>query len=463
MIKEHSQFFVALMGVADLLVTAAAWILCYFVRFHSGWFTVKDAVAPGLEAVGDVLAITLLLSLLIFSKAGLYQSRRLQPLGAEVLDVLRACAVIWLGAIVISNFLHSAPVSRKLMGLFMVVWPVMMVAYRSSARVMLRGFRSRGRNTRSVCIVGAGRLGQTVFHTFRRQPWMGFEVKYFVDNDRAGSTLLGVPVLGPADEIGSILPGRPVDSVFVALPRESAGQMAQVLDQLSTEVVDVNVVPDLLSYHFLRHQIHQVGSLAVVNLTHSPQSGWKLAAKRLMDIVVSAAALLTLAIPMLAIAAIIRLSTGGAVFYRQRRASLGGKEFDILKFCSMRPGADVSAQWGTDEADPRITPVGRVLRRLSLDELPQLINVLRGDMSLVGPRPEQPGFIKRFSGQVPRYMLRHHVKAGITGWAQVKGFRGRTSIRKRIQYDLDYINRWSLGFDLWIIVLTVFRGFLNRA
>jgi putative colanic acid biosynthesis UDP-glucose lipid carrier transferase len=329
--------------------------------------------------------------------------------------------------------------------------------------VVLRALRRRGRNLRRVAIVGSGRLGQNLLHTLKRQRWTGYEISYFIEDLRVGQRFLGVPVYGPVSDIGRVLAEHPVDAVFVALPQHRGQQMAGVLAALAQQMVGVYVVPDLLSYQFLRHQVQQVGPLAVVSLTDSPQAGVRGVLKRLMDICGAAVLLVVLVPLMLLVALAVKLTSRGPVFYRQQRASLGGRHFVMLKFRSMVVDAEKHGQpvWGAEANDSRVTPVGRWLRKLSLDELPQLLNVLAGDMSLVGPRPERPEFVQRFAAQIPGYVQRHHVKAGLTGWAQVKGYRGRTSLRKRIQYDLDYINRWSLGFDLWILLLTAMAGFVN--
>ncbi len=462
MIKEHSQVFVFMMGVLDLAVTAGAWLACYWIRFVSGWFPYEEAAPPGLAYFLGVVVISLLLTLIVFARLGMYMPRRMQSIGVELFDIVRACLIVWAIEVVISHFLRSAPMSRRLQALFLVLWPTMLVAYRGTARVVLRSIRRRGRNMRAVAIVGAGRLGQTLLHTLRRQPWTGYEPRYFVDDASVGRDLLGVSVRGPLADIERILAADPVDAVMVALPSERSGEIAEVLNRLSTSLVDVNVVPDVLAYQFLRHEVRQIGSLPIVNLTHSPQSGTSAVIKRIFDVLLSLVLLVVLAPLMLAIAAVVAATSRGGTLYRQRRASLGGKEFDILKFRTMVPDAEAGsgAVWATSD-DPRTTKIGRLLRRLSLDELPQLLNVLRGDMSLVGPRPERPELIERFKNQVPRYALRHHVKAGITGWAQVNGYRGMTSLRKRIQYDLDYINRWSFSFDLYILLLTPIRAMLR--
>jgi len=462
MIKEHSQLVVAAVGATDLAVTAGAWIGSYYLRFHSG--LLPHSGIPPLADLTHATVLTLLLTIIVFGRLGLYRPRRMQPLWMEIFEILRACAVVWVLEVMLSYFLYKPRLSILLQGTFLAVWPTLLIVYRGTGRAILRHLRRSSRNVRRAAIVGAGRLGQKILHALRRQRWTGYEIAYFVDDRRVGGEFLGVPVRGPISDIDAVLAREPVDAVFVALGHDRADQIADVLNKLSASLADVNVVPDLLSYHFLRHQVFQVGGLPVVNLTHSPQSGWNAAVKRLFDVVFALAALALLAPLMAVVALAVKLTSRGRVFYTQRRASIGGREFDILKFRSMYADAerDTGAVWGAAPHDPRITPVGRVLRKLSLDELPQLFNVLTGDMSLVGPRPERPEFIQRFGEQVPRYMLRHHVKAGLTGWAQVNGFRGRTSLSKRIQYDLDYINRWSFSFDLWILLRTIFRGFYNR-
>jgi len=399
---------------------------------------------------------------LAFGRFGMYQPRRMQSIALECFDIVRACVLVWIIEVALSYYLRSTFVSRKLQFMFLVAWPLALIFYRGTMRLMLRSLRRHGRNLRTVAVVGAGRLGQKLVHAIRRQPWTGYEVLYFIEDHRVGDALLGLPIHGPLAEVERIIQDNPIDAVMVALPQERSDQLADVLNRLSASLVDVNVVPDLLSYQFLRHRVHQIGMLNVVNLTHSPQTGWHAVMKRAFDIVFSSAALVVLAVPMLMIAWRVRRSGPGGVFYVQRRASLGGAEFDLLKFRSMALHCETGDAAWTAKDDPRVTPIGRILRKFSLDELPQLLNVLKGDMSLVGPRPERPELIERFSRQVPRYVLRHHVKAGLTGWAQVNGYRGMTSLRKRIQYDLDYINRWSFGFDLYIIVLTIFSGFISK-
>jgi Undecaprenyl-phosphate glucose phosphotransferase len=461
MLREHSNVIVGLMRLTDLVVTLAVWLGCFYVRFYTGWFQIRGDV-PTLSYLTDILIINVLLVLLVFQWAGLYLPRRVQPVSKEMADLLKAAVIVWILEVTIGHFLRSSPFSRRLQGMILVVWPTTLVVYRGVLRLALHAARRRGKNLRSVAMIGAGRIAQKLYHSFRHQQWTGYRVKYFIDDDRNGEILLDRPVRGPIRQSKEILAQFPVDVVFIALPRHQIHQLESVMNDLADSLVDVNVAPDLMGHLLLNHRVHQVGSIPVVNLTHTPQAGLSGVCKRAMD-VIGGLVLLTIFAPlMLLIAAAIKLGSRGPVLYRQKRASIGGHTFTILKFRSMRPADDAEEpHWGLSQDDPRLTRLGRFLRKTSLDELPQLFNVVRGDMSLVGPRPEREEFLERFRRQFPRYMLRHHVKAGMTGWAQINGYRGRTSIRKRLQYDLDYINNWSLFLDLRILAMTLVRGFIN--
>jgi Undecaprenyl-phosphate glucose phosphotransferase len=245
----------------------------------------------------------------------------------------------------------------------------------------------------------------------------------------------------------------------VALPLEAHARMLEVIETASRDLVDVKIVPDLLQFIALRARLEDLDGIPIINLSDVPLQGFGALAKRAVDIVISVAALVLLIIPGVLIALLIRLTSPGPIFYRQERMSLDGSPFTVYKFRSMYHDAEAQTGpvWARDE-DPRCTPVGRLLRRFDLDELPQLLNVLKGEMSLVGPRPERPYFVEQFRHRYPQYMLRHKVKSGITGWAQVNGWRGNTSLEKRIEYDLYYIENWSLSLDFKIMWLTVARG-----
>jgi Undecaprenyl-phosphate glucose phosphotransferase len=462
MLKRHANLMIALLAGVDLAVTALAWLAAYLLRFHAG-LEYPEAQPPSPLRYLPVMVVSLVLALLVFARFRLYQPRRTAGALAEAGDLLAAAALTWVLTAMITYFFQRELFPRGLLLIFLVAWPTLLIVWRGSARAILRALRRRGWNLRSAAIVGAGRSAQTLFHQLRKMPWTGIEVRYFVGDDAdAGQTIWNAPVVAGVDRIEAVLADDPVDLVYVALPPAQPERTAAVLEALATEPVSVRVVPDLLSFHFLNHRVSQLGPLPVIDLTHSPLHGWPMLAKRALDTVGAAALLVVLSPLLLTIAAAVKLTSPGPAIFRQRRASLGGQTFQMLKFRTMRSDLDDADQprWTTRD-DPRVTRLGRLLRKTSLDELPQLLNVLTGDMSLVGPRPERPELVDRFSKEVPRYMLRCQVRAGITGWAQVHGLRGDTSLRKRVQYDMYYINNWSFGLDLRILALTLVKGFIN--
>jgi Undecaprenyl-phosphate glucose phosphotransferase len=316
-----------------------------------------------------------------------------------------------------------------------------------------------------ILVAGAGDLGRMVADRMLQHRELGYKVIGFVD-DRAGGDHIGyrgLPLLGTLNEVAEIAHRERVDHLYVALPLEEHSKLLDLMEVTSRECIDVKVVPDLLQFIALRARLEDLDGLPVINVNDVPLQGFNAWLKRSIDIVMASAALLVLAVPFGVIALVVRWTSPGSVFYRQERMGLDGKAFTVYKFRSMHQDAEETTGpvWAHDN-DPRATPVGRWLRRLDLDELPQFWNVLTGDMSIVGPRPERPFFVEQFKHRIPQYMLRHKVKAGITGWAQVNGWRGNTSLEKRIEYDLYYIENWSVTLDLKIMWLTIFRGFFHR-
>ena len=282
------------------------------------------------------------------------------------------------------------------------------------------------------------------------------------DPEKLGASYRGVPIVGGTADAARIVEEKRVDAVFLALPLGAHRAMLAVLKDVARTVADVRVVPDLLQHITFRAGVEDLDGLPVVHLTQVPLTGWMSLVKRTLDLAIAGTALLLLSPLFGVIAVAIRLS-GGPVLYRQQRMGLDGRPFEIVKFRSMRPDAeDESGPTWAGSDDPRRTRVGRFLRRWSLDELPQLVNVVKGEMSLVGPRPERPEFVREFKEKFPQYMLRHRVRAGMTGWAQVNGWRGNTSLSKRIEYDLYYIENWSLALDIKILWMTLRYGLRHR-
>jgi Undecaprenyl-phosphate glucose phosphotransferase len=340
-----------------------------------------------------------------------------------------------------------------------------LIISRSSLRAFLRYLRKKGLNLRFVLIVGAGELGKKILRSINRHPELGLRVAGFLTRrrEKLATEVSEVPILGLYEDIKKILAAHHIDQIVLALPLEEHFRLKTIMEAIDDEMVAIKIVPDFFDYISLRGGVEELDNIPIINLRDSPLYGWNRIFKRSFDILFSII-ILTIFSPLLAIITIlIKLTSPGPVFYRQERMGLDGKLFTMLKFRTMRENAEkVTGPVWAKEEDKRRTKLGAFLRKMSLDELPQVINVLKGEMSIVGPRPERPFFIQQFKERVPRYMLRHKMKAGITGWAQVNGWRGNTSIEKRIEYDIFYIENWSLGFDVKIMWLTLWRGFSNK-
>jgi Undecaprenyl-phosphate glucose phosphotransferase len=337
---------------------------------------------------------------------------------------------------------------------------------RDLVRTQLRRRWRAGIGLRRVLIVGAGDLGRLVADRILEHGELGFQLVGFIDDRFATTDAIGyrgLPLLGSLADAQEVCGREDIDELYVALPIDEHVKMLGVVEFASREAIEVHVVPDLLQFIALRARLEDLDGLPVININDVPLQGVGAWIKRALDAALSAAGLLILAVPLAVVALLVRWTSPGPVFYRQERMGLDGKAFTVYKFRSMRIDAEeVSGPVWADSDDPRATRLGRWLRRLDIDELPQLWNVLRGDMSLVGPRPERPFFVEQFKHRLPQYMLRHKVKAGITGWAQVNGWRGNTSLETRLEYDLYYIENWSVTLDLKIIWLTVVRGVFQR-
>jgi Undecaprenyl-phosphate glucose phosphotransferase len=469
MLKKHAQLLMVLMLVFDTLVVIIAWTLAYVLRFEArfdlfGLISFPPEPADRWEYL-HFLPVVLAIQLMANAHFHLYEPRRVQRVFMEFLDIIKAAFSLWVAALAILYLFHRFEFSRSVLTFYLVLFPLLLITTRGAVRGVLMSMRRHGKNIRTAVIVGAGKMGQLLHENILKNPWTGIHVAAYFDDreDRIGKTVHGTPVK-PLKDLKRIILEKKVEQVFIALPFDRQVQMRETLDALADEVVDVRLVPDLFGFTTLRKSVTEFEGMPILNMRESPLAGWSAVLKRLFDMAISSATLLVFAAPMALIALMVKLTSKGPVFYRQERMGLDGRRFDILKFRSMRVDAEkeTGAVWAKKD-DPRRTWFGAFLRRMSLDELPQFINVLRGDMSIVGPRPERPVFIEDFRKEVPRYMLRHKMKAGITGWAQVNGWRGDTSLLKRIQYDIYYIENWSIWFDIRIMFMTFYRGFMSRS
>jgi Undecaprenyl-phosphate glucose phosphotransferase len=463
-IRKSTRRIAALLAVSDVAATFVALAAAYFLRFRAEIVPVTKGI-PDASSYYRLFPLIAALWPAVYYFYGLYQVRRNRSRVEEGLSVLVATGLATLLLSGLATFYRGFSYSRLVLLLFLGLDVLFVFAGRTAIRRYLEEAWRHGVGTRRVLVVGAGRLGRALVDKFLEHPEAGMRAVGFVDDarEKLATEYRGVEVLGTTGEAAALVERHGVDTVFLALPLEAHRTMLSVLQEVGRTVADVRVVPDLLQYITFRAGVEDMDGLPVVHLTQVPLTGWMSLVKRTLDLAISAAALVVLSPLLAAIAAAIRLSDGGPVLYRQRRMGLDGRPFDILKFRSMRVGAeeDTGPTWAQPD-DPRRTRFGRFLRQWSLDELPQLWNVLRGEMSLVGPRPERPEFVREFKEKFPQYMVRHRVRAGITGWAQVHGWRGNTSLSKRIEYDLYYIENWSLSLDFRILWMTLRHGLRHR-
>lgn len=497
MLKQRQQIFVTLLALWDALVVVCACVCAWLIRRSVidgampsvAWpENVREWIQQPLVVFAVPIALT---SMRVF---GLYRPWRDKRMLAEARAILNASLITIVSLIVLlwglgSDIMGGSDPSKMttLAGvrfdaakfqlvMLSLLLPALLTLERAAFRAVLRELRRRGKNLRHVAIIGTGRLARIACRTLDRNAWTGLHVAYFIDHHDSERSMDSVEqegekrvildrlVVGNVGELDQIMERRPVDAVYLAIPNVRAAMIPSLLQKLERYPIDVRIIPDVSPrYSPLSMQVNELEGMPILSIRENPMAGVAGAVKRGIDVMGAIGALVIFGLPMVVIAMLVKFTSPGPVIFRQRRVSIGGEEFNILKFRTMFTAEEEQsgASW-TKQDDPRVTPVGRLLRRASLDELPQLFNVLLGDMSLVGPRPERPELIAKFREDWRGYMLRQHVKAGMTGWAQVNGHRGDTGLRKRLQHDLFYIRHWSLAFDLKILWLTLFRGFVHR-
>jgi exopolysaccharide biosynthesis polyprenyl glycosylphosphotransferase len=379
----------------------------------------------------------------------------------QLADIFKAGIFSGLLVLAFLYYIQSYPYSRKLLILFVFALFGGLVLSHLFTMAIMRNLRKKGYNVRYYAVIGAGKKGQQLVQEIERIAWFGLKCRFFVDNSpsRIGTELLGVPIYGPIEELSELVSAKEIDEVYLALSGTEAQAAYPFLERLQCKGITVRIVPDwgnLTSTN--KATVVTIGSQVLFSAAESPLSGANIVLKEVFDRAASLMLLVVSALPMGVIAVLVKLTSKGPVFYRQARIGMDQRGFAIIKFRTMPVDAEKEngPQWAKTN-DPRCTRIGVWLRRTNLDELPQLINVIKGEMSLVGPRPERPCFVEQFAEEYKKYMLRHKVKAGMTGWAQVHGFRGDTSLKKRLQYDLHYIRNWSLGLDLRILLLMTWQ------
>jgi Undecaprenyl-phosphate glucose phosphotransferase len=474
-VKQRGRAVVISQAVIDGIIGVCMFIVAYILRFET-----ILAMPKGQPPIGTYLELAPFIGLLLplgLWVQGAYRLGRVRSRVDDMFTVLvgSTIAVVLGVAGTLYYQTYYVPQALKEQGAYEIsqlVWALFLalsVAFTYAPRAIVRAVRQRrwrnGVGLKRILIAGTSDVARHVVDKLLQHGELGYRLIGFVD-DRAGGDHLGyrgLPLLGTLSEVDGIFHRERVDQLYVALPLDQHVKMLDLIEVANRECIDVKVVPDLLQVIALRARLEDLDGVPIININDVPLQGLNSAVKRVIDLAIAAVALVVLSLPFAIIAALVRASSPGPVFYQQERMGLDGRAFSVYKFRSMLVNAerDTGPVW-TRKDDPRRTPLGRLLRRFSLDELPQLWNVVRGDMSLVGPRPERPFFVEQFKQHVPQYMLRHKVKSGMTGWAQVNGWRGDTSIEKRIEYDLYYIEHWSVRLDFKILWLTVVRGFFHR-
>ncbi len=450
--RDSTAGFVFVLRMIDVLCVAACGLLAFWLRFSGMDFPLRSSYLA-------VIGLGAFLSMLLLPAFGAYRLRSIQNL--PVLAAGAALAVVALFASLVFIF-WALQVSDEFSRLWLGIWAVMTAGVLATSRViavwLLGVMRTHGYKRRRVVIFGAGELGRELAVRSAEDTWSGFDLlTFFDDNERLhGRRFGGVPVLPGRSDIADYLHAHEVDELWVALPLRAEDRVKELLHDLRHSVVTIRYAPDIFGFRLISHAVSDVAGIPMLDVTASPMTGVNRFAKILLDYgVAGSVVLLTLPLMML-IAIAVKLSSPGPVLYRQIRVGWNGKQFEMLKFRSMPVDAErnLGPVWSAT-LDSRAGWLGRILRRSGMDELPQFINVLRGEMSVIGPRPERPVFVEQFKDEIPGYMSKHLVKAGITGWAQVNGWRGDTDLRQRIEHDLYYIDHWSIWFDVRVMFLTV--------
>ena len=466
MLKKHAQFFESLFFISDLFVIFLAWVLSYFLRFYT---TLVRPPLLGTPPFLDYIQLILPLCIiwgLVSNQIHLYRPRRIHRFYKEFFDVVKCLTITFIILIVLIYLFKRFEFSRLAFFYSWLMGILGLLSVRFFTRKTLRLLRKRGYNQRFALITGTGELAQKVLRKIEFYPELGIQVIGFLTRkgEEVGKKIKNIPILGVYEDLDTILEKNRVDIFFIAISVNEYDCFESLIKKVQGYLSEIKVIPASYEFLSLRGGIDELGDLPMVSLLSSPLYGWDRVFKRTFDLIFGTLILVIVSPIMLVISLLIKLTSEGPILYKQERVGMDGRTFQVLKFRTMKIDAEkeTGPVWAK-ENDSRSTKVGAFLRRTSLDELPQLFNMIKGEMSLVGPRPERPNFVEEFRNRIPSYMLRHKIKAGMTGWAQVNGWRGNTSLEKRIEHDLYYIENWSIGFDLRILMMTFWRGLFSKS
>lgn len=457
--RSYSSIIGIVSRIMDPVLVVLAAYSAYAVRFQSfDIYLNKD--------YRILIVFAFFCTLIVFPLFNMYASWR----GLSIFRQARIVLLAWLTVVVfmiviLFGLKISSDYSRIWLSLWAIFGLIFILVVRTLIYVFLQFQRKRGKNIRYIIIAGAGDLGKSALQQVLDSPWTGYKVLAFFDDDKnlIGKEINGAIVSGDISDIKKFLLHHKIDEVWIALPLRAEKRMKDILQGLSTFTINIKLIPDIFGFSLLYHSMTEIAGLPAVNLSVSPMDGSNRIVKAIEDRLMALLILISISPLLLFISLAVKITSSGPVFYKQERVSWNGKKFKMLKFRSMEEKVEPQGEivWGNAQ-NKNTTKIGKILRKTSLDELPQFFNVLMGDMSIVGPRPERSEFVEKFKEEIPGYMQKHMVKAGITGWAQINGWRGDTCLKTRIEHDLYYIENWSLWFDIKIILLTIFKGFVNK-
>ena len=465
MIKDNQKVFNRAMVMLDAAITAVSFMSAYYFKFYVLEDGPGIGVLPGGEYV-KLLPFIVPIYMLLYYACSMYAPKRTVRRRFEIYGVVKANTIGILTLIIILYMIiREINYSRSVMVFFYFFNVFFTSCFRLALRKGLRTIRSRGYNLKHILLVGYSRAAEEYIDRLTDNPQWGYVACGILDDHvPAGTLYKGVKVLGRLANLNVILPENKLDEIAISLSLKDYHNLESIVSVCEKSGVHTKFIPDYNSLIPTKPYTEDLMGLPVINIRYVPLTNTgNIIIKRMVDIVGALFGIAVTSPIMLLAAVLVKITSPGPVIFRQERVGLHNNSFYMYKFRSMErqaPGEEKRA-W-TVRNDPRVTPVGKLLRRTSIDELPQLFNILKGDMSLVGPRPERPLFVEKFKEEIPRYMVKHQVRPGLTGWAQVNGLRGDTSIRKRIEYDLYYIENWTLGLDLKIILMTFFTGFINK-
>lgn len=461
MIKENQKFLNKIQVIMDMTIIVVSFLLAYYIRFYilDGYISMsfKDLFIP--------ILISIPMYLLLYIIFDLYTPKRTKNIYKEIFDIVKvnfiAALILILGLYVfkIVNF------SRITLALFVILNTTITSINRLSLRYTLRKYRKKGLNQKHCLIIGATNTSKELIYRINKNKHWGYNVVGIIDDYKTkDEEFEGFKVIGNFKDIKSILDNKHIDLVFITIAAEEFVHIGSLLKACERAGVKTNIIPYYHKYVPAKPRMDDLDGLTMVDTRYVPLDSYFMAlSKRIFDIVFSLLAIILTSPIMLLSVIMIKLTSPGPIIYKQERVGLNRKKFYMYKFRSMKVQTEEEekTKWSTKD-DPRKTKWGSFMRKTSIDELPQFFNVLKGDMSIIGPRPERPYFVEKFRDEIPRYMIKHQVRPGITGWAQVCGFRGDTSIEGRIEHDLEYIENWTFFFDIKIVFLTIFKGFINK-